>query len=123
MCSVAVHISKSCTDVNISDCEVKTTYYGLLVLQKNVRITLSGTTFTDVPKPLLLSRALDNDDIVEEDSSYILTREYTTSQDYKTLVEEMNLHLATSENLPHRTAYDRDTVKLLFKYDALGYTE
>ena len=35
----------------------------------------------------------------------------------------MNLHLATSENVAHRTAYDRDEVVLVFKYDSLGFTQ
>ena len=125
-CSIAMsvpsHNSSSSLklSLHVSECEVRTTYYGLLLLDNHCPLNLKNSTFIDVPKPILFSKNL-KDDISEEDCSYKLSREYTTSKEFKVLEEEMNLHLATSENLPHRAAYDRNDVKLKFSYASLGF--
>jgi hypothetical protein len=59
----------------------------------------------------------------EERCVYLLSREYTTSCQADMLEAEMNLYLATSENLPHRVAYEREEVQLVFKFGDLGFME
>ena len=59
----------------------------------------------------------------EEKCAYLLSKEYTTSCQADMLEAEMNLYLATEENLPHRLAYEREEVQLLFKFGDLGFTE
>ena len=59
----------------------------------------------------------------EEKCAYLLSREYTTSSQADMLEAEMNLYLATAENLPHRVAYERGDVQLLFKFADLGFSE
>jgi hypothetical protein len=59
----------------------------------------------------------------EEKCAYLLSKEYTTSCEADMLEAEMNLYLATSENLPHRVAYEREEVQLLFKFADLGFKE
>ena len=59
----------------------------------------------------------------EEKCAYLLSRDYTTSNQADMLEAEMNLYLATSENLPHRVAYEREDVQLVFKFSDLGFTE
>ena len=84
-------------------------------------IVLKNNSFSDVPKPLLINKNI-VDHVVEDDCQYILSREFTTSKRYNLLEQEINLHLATSENIAHRTAYSRDDVVLINKFQSLGYS-
>lgn len=59
----------------------------------------------------------------EEKCAYLLSREYTTSCQANMLEAEMNLYMATSENLPHRVAYEREDIQLVFKFADLGFSE
>jgi len=59
----------------------------------------------------------------EEKCAYLLSREYTSSCQADTLEAEMNLYLATSENLPHRVAYEREDIQLVFRFGDLGFME
>ena len=59
----------------------------------------------------------------EERCAYLLSREYTSSCQADTLEAEMNLYLATSENLPHRVAYEREDIQLVFRFGDLGFME
>ena len=59
----------------------------------------------------------------EEHCAYLLSREYTTSNQADILEAEMNLYLATTENLPHRVAYEREDVQLVFKFSELGFSQ
>ena len=124
-CSIGIYSPKQKARtrgvIKLEDTKIKTTYYGFLVINKKVEIKLASVKFMDVPKPLLLNKA--SVDTMSEDScSYILTRDYTSAREFRVLEEEMNLQLATQENIAHRTAYDRDEVQMVFRYDALGYS-
>ena len=124
-CSIGVHANVSekstKTKLEIIDSEIKTTYYGLLILDTKMLIVLKNNSFSDVPKPLLINKNI-VDHVVEDDCQYLLSREFTTSKRYNLLEQEINLHLATSENIAHRTAYSRDDVVLINKFQSLGYS-
>ena len=45
----------------------------------------------------------------------MLSRDYTSSPDYTTLETEMNLYLATQENLPLRVSYEREMIRLVHR--------
>merc|ERR1719342_791111 len=115
-CSIGIQSEKSknskCT-LSISDTRIKTTYYGLFLRDSKITTLMNNCEFIDVPKPILVNKGA-AERVSDENCKYILSREYTTSKEFKVLEEEMNLHLATSENVAHRTAYDRDEVVLVF---------
>ena len=122
-CSVGVQVAASCSGrLDIADTDIRTTYYGLLVLSPDTAVSLKEARFEDVPKPLLLSPGAAAS-LSEERCSYSLSRDFTSSAEFSVLEAEMNLHLATSENIAHRTAYSRDEVDLVFRYGHLGYTQ
>ena len=108
-------------EIAFKDTEVKTTYYGFLIFNSRTRVSMKSVKFLDVPKPLLLKKAV-KEELMEDSCSYLLTRDYTSSRDFRLLEQEMNLHLATQENIAHRTAYDRDEVEMIFRYGVLGYS-
>ena len=124
-CSIGVQAEKSkqlkCI-LSLSDTTIQTTYYGLFLRDSNNTTMMINCEFLDVPKPILVNKVA-AERFSDDNCNYTLSREYTTSKDYEVLEEEMNLHLATSENVAHRTAYDRDEVVLIFKYDSLGYSQ
>ena len=123
-CSVGVQVAASCGGgrLDIADTDIGTTYYGLLVHSPDTRVSLKEARFEDVPKPLLLSPGAAGS-LSEERCSYSLSRDFTSSTEFSVLEAEMNLHLATAENIAHRTAYSRDEVDLVFRYGHLGYTQ
>ena len=124
-CSVGIYTphtkERTRSLVKIKDTEIKTTYYGFLIFNSRTRVSMKSVKFLDVPKPLLLKKAV-KEELMEDSCSYLLTRDYTSSRDFRLLEQEMNLHLATQENIAHRTAYDRDEVEMIFRYGVLGYS-
>ena len=127
-CSIGVHISQPSHSSSVSskvlvkDCELKSTYYGIFGRDKEAKLHIVDSKFLDIPKPLLLCREMIAG-LVEESCQYLLTREYSTAPDFTTLEKELNLHLATCDNLPHRAAYERDDVEIVYKYNTLGFTD
>ena len=126
-CAIGVNLSQASPPsavrgkIRVEDCELKFTYYGIFGSDTGARLTILNNKFLDIPKPLLLCREIIAG-LSEESCQYLLTKEYTSAQDFSTLEKELNLYLATSENLPHRAAYERDDVQLVYKYDNLGFS-
>ena len=118
-CSIGVNISSS--QVRIKDSEFKTTYYGIFTQDPETKLDIVNNKFLDIPKPLLLCRQV-TAGLVEDSCQYLLSREYSSASDFTTLEKELNLYLATSENLPHRAAYERGDVENVYRYDSLGFS-
>jgi len=109
--------------LQLTDCRLATVYYGVMGEEDRARLSLSHSTFTDIPKPLLLCPGM-VDSLQEKDCQYLLSRAYTDpSSSAATLEAEMNLYLATSENLPHRIAYEKEELQLIHKFSQLGYSQ
>ena len=109
--------------LQLTDCRLATVYYGVMGEEDRARLSLSHSTFTDIPKPLLLCPGM-VDSLQEKDCQYLLSRAYTDpSSSVATLEAEMNLYLATSENLPHRIAYEKEELQLIHKFSQLGYSQ
>jgi len=123
-CAVGILVvkSKKHKKVNVVDSILRTVYYGVMGEDTNTVLSLKGDQFIDIPKALLLCKEMINT-LKEEQCVYLLSREYTTSNQADTLEAEMNLYLATTENLPHRVAYEREDVQLVFKFSDLGFLE
>ena len=124
-CSIGIYSPKQQERVGsiitLEDCEFKSMFYGFLIANRKVKIKMTSVKFLDVPKPLLLNKA-SVDSLLEEDCSYLLTQDFTSAKEFRLLEEEMNLHLATQENIALMAAYDRDEVQMVFRYDSLGYS-
>ena len=124
-CSIGIyspkHQERVGSLITLEDCEFKSMFYGFLIANRKVKIKMTSVKFLDVPKPLLLNKA-SVDSLLEEDCSYLLTQDFTSAKEFRLLEEEMNLHLATQENIALMAAYDRDEVQMVFRYDSLGYS-
>jgi len=124
-CSIGVHLpsTNTCTQgmrLSLSDCTMRTLYYGVMGEQRDTRLQLSNNRFIDIPKALLLCQDMVSS-LSEESCHYLLSREYVEdSQDQPLLESEMNLYLATQENLPHRVAYQHKEIQLINKFYQLG---
>jgi len=117
-CSVGVYVDKSKSDktkrLNIKNCSFKMMYYGVMCQSHQVKIVVKTTKFWDVPKAFLLTQEA-AESLVEEDCEYLNTRDYTCDQGFDVLEEEMNLYLATQQNLPHRVFYERGDLRRIDK--------
>jgi len=125
-CSVGISVLKSRPrqqrQLKVVATTFQTMYYGVMGEDLDTLLSLHGSQFKDIPKALLLSQEMLTN--LEEDScTFLLSREYTTSSQVKILESEMNLYLATSENLPHRVAYEREDIQLVFKFGTLGFIQ
>ena len=126
-CAIGVNLNQTSppsavrSQIRVEDCELKFTYYGIFGLDTGARLHIINNKFLDIPKPLLLCREIIAG-LLEENCQYLLTKDYTSAKDFNTLEKELNLYLATSENLPHRAAYERDDVELVYKYNILGFS-
>ena len=113
-CSVGIYLPQhphtSFSNILLVSSTVKTTYYGIMGEQDRSNLTVTDTRFIDVPKAFLVCRAI-ADKLKEENCSFLLSREFT--DDRNLLEAEMNLHLATQENLPHRLAYSHEDLIIL----------
>ena len=126
-CSIGVNLSQTSppsavrSKIRVESCELKLTYYGIFGPDTAAKLDIVNNKFLDIPKPLLLCREIIAR-LLEDSCQYLLTKEYTSAQDFNILEKELNLYLATSENLPHRVAYERDDVQLVYKYNILGFS-
>ena len=113
-CSVGIYLPQhphtSFSNILLVSSIVKTTYYGIMGEQDRSNLTVTDTRFIDVPKAFLVCRMI-ADKLKEENCSFLLSREFT--DDRNLLEAEMNLHLATQENLPHRLAYSHEDLIIL----------
>ena len=120
-CSVGIylpqHPNPSPSSLILASSTLKTTYYGVMGEQDGTDLTVTNTTFVDVPKAFLVCRAV-ADKLQEGNCSFLLSREYT--DDLNLLEAEMNLHLATQENLPHRLAYSHQDLIILERLASLN---
>jgi len=123
-CAVGILIVKSRKHkkVSVVDSIMRTVYYGVMGEDTHTVLSLKENKFIDIPKALLLCKEMIST-LKEEHCAYLLSREYTTSNQADILEAEMNLYLATTENLPHRVAYEREDVQLVFKFSELGFSE
>eukprot|EP00092_Neocalanus_flemingeri_P000284 GFUD01000304.1.p1 GENE.GFUD01000304.1~~GFUD01000304.1.p1 ORF type:complete len:719 (+),score=214.29 GFUD01000304.1:251-2407(+) len=123
-CSVGISVLKSRQQKKLSvvDSIFQTMYYGVMGEDPRTVLTLQGSQFIDIPKALILCQEMVAR-LKEEKCAFLLSREYTTSCQADTLEAEMNLYLATSENLPHRVAYEREDIQLVFRFGELGFRE
>ena len=85
--------------------------------QEETQLSVANTKFIDVPKAFLVCQAM-ADKLQEENCSFLLSREYT--DDPNLLEAEMNLHLATQENLPHRLAYSHEDLIILERFASMN---
>ena len=118
-CSVGIYLPQhpSTSILLFASSTLKTTYYGIMGEQDGASLTVTNTRFIDVPKAFLVCRAM-ADKLQEENCSFLLSREYTDDLDM--LEAEMNLHLATQENLPHRLAYSHQDLIILERLASLN---
>lgn len=118
-CSVGIYLPQnpSTSILLLASSTLKTTYYGIMGEQDRASLTVSNTKFIDVPKAFLVCHAM-VDKLAEENCSFLLSREYTDDLDM--LEAEMNLHLATQENLPHRLAYSHQDLVILERLASLN---
>ena len=120
-CSVGIYLPQhphpSPSSLLLTSSTLKTTYYGVMGEQDGACLTVTDTRFIDVPKAFLVCRAM-ADKLQEEKCSFLLSREYT--DDLNMLEAEMNLHLATQENLPHRLAYSHQDLIILERLASLN---
>jgi len=119
-CSVGIyfpqHPNISSSSLLLDSSSVKTTYYGVMGEQKKAQLSVANTKFIDVPKAFLVCQGM-ADKLQEENCSFLLSREYT--DDPNLLEAEMNLHLATQENLPHRLAYSHEDLIILERFASM----
>jgi hypothetical protein len=120
-CSVGVFLppAPQAATVRLASSTFRTLYYGVLGEQADAALHLSGIRFIDVPKALLLSPGMVRS-LQEEDCRYLLSRQYLEGEDPALLEAEMNLYLATQENLPHRVAYSHQQINLVSRMQQLN---
>ena len=122
-CSVGIyfpqhqHPNVSSSSLLLVSSSVKTTYYGVMGEQEETQLSVANTKFIDVPKAFLVCQGM-ADKLQEENCSFLLSREYT--DDPNLLEAEMNLHLATQENLPHRLAYSHEDLIILERFASMN---
>ena len=120
-CSVGIYLPQHPhlppSSLLLASSTLKTTYYGVMGEQDEAGLNVTDTRFVDVPKAFLLCRAM-AEKLQEERCFFLLSREYT--DDLNMLEAEMNLYLATQENLPHRLAYSHQDLIILERLASLN---